>query len=93
MVGLRSHSVVADQIVCHHSHVVYLTTHQAIQEAAGVGGVTGDCQALVSHSLDRVKPGTSPSPPHHLGSAHIVMDREIHGGTRLWRDKVVALHV
>ena len=73
--------------MCHHSDIVDLTALQAIQRAAGVRGVTGDRQALIGHSLDRVRCGTFCCPPHHLGSAHVVADGQIHGDTGLWKDR------
>lgn len=69
--------------MCSYSDVVDLTAPQAIQEAAGVGGVTGDRRGLVSHSLYRVEAGTTCRSPHHLAGAHIVVDREICGNTGL----------
>lgn len=86
-VGFRSHSVVAGQVLCRHRDVVDLTTLHAIQEAAGAGGVTGDRQALISHSLNRVRADALRCLPHHLGRTHIVVDREIRRGAGLWGEK------
>lgn len=69
--------------MCHHSDIVDLTALQAVQGAAGGRSVTGDRQALISHSLDRVRSGTFCCPPHHLCSAHVVVDGQIHGHTGL----------
>ena len=84
--GVRDQTVTA-KVVCRHGHIVNLTALQAVQEAAGVVGVTGGRWALISHSLDRVRCGTFCCPPHHLGSAHVVVDGQIHGNTGLWREK------
>lgn len=79
--------------MCLHGHIVDLTALQAVQETAGMGGVASVRQALVSHSMDRVRPGPSRCRPPHQGSAHVVVDGERHGGARLWAEKIVKLNI
>lgn len=51
--SLRGHTVTVP-VVGRHTHIEDVTTLQAVQCAAGVGGVTGEHHALLSHSLDGV---------------------------------------
>lgn len=74
-------------VVCHHSHVVDVTAPQAVQEAAGAAGVAADRGSLVRHSLDRVGAGASGRAPHHLSTAHVVVQRHIHRDTGLCRGR------
>lgn len=85
--GFRGHGAVAAQVSCRRGDVVGATALEAVQGAAGAGGVTGDRRALACDSLDPVRAGTPGRPPRHLGSARIVVDGEVRGGTWHWREK------